>query len=149
MVAVAMGSVDRRQFLATRGDPIRKGAGLLDGDEGVDEDSVALADMRVDDMGGQNRCFAPGGRSLVTEGMAGVTKTSHFRGMPRVPTSVMTFSPLLARPWARRVEQDRWTMPGESVRVGLLTSRTPHDMDVSVRRAGPHDVGARLPVCDR
>jgi hypothetical protein len=44
-----------------------------------------LPEIRVDDMGGHNRCFVPGGRSLVSEGMPGVTNTSHFRGMPRGP----------------------------------------------------------------
>src|ERR1700681_1360240 len=43
MIAVAMGGVDRRQILAARRNPIRQGARLLDGNRGVDQDSVALA----------------------------------------------------------------------------------------------------------
>jgi hypothetical protein len=42
MIAVAMGSVDRGQILSARHNPIRQGARLLDGDRGVDQDSVAL-----------------------------------------------------------------------------------------------------------
>jgi hypothetical protein len=42
MIAVAMGSVDRRQILSAGHNPIRQGARLLDGDRGVDQDSVAL-----------------------------------------------------------------------------------------------------------
>src|ERR1700687_5027841 len=42
MIAVAMGGVDRRQILSARHNPIRQGARLLDGNGGVDQDSVAL-----------------------------------------------------------------------------------------------------------
>src|SRR6266516_940105 len=35
--------------------------------------------MRVDDIGLHIPCFAPGGRSLVTMGMPGVTNTSQFK----------------------------------------------------------------------
>src|SRR6266852_2288067 len=42
MIAVAMGSVDRRQILSARHNPIRQGARLLDGDRGVDQEIVAL-----------------------------------------------------------------------------------------------------------
>src|SRR2546425_1029812 len=43
MVAVAVRSVDRRQVLAARRDPIHERTGLLDGDEGVDQNGVPLA----------------------------------------------------------------------------------------------------------
>src|SRR4029077_4157131 len=42
MGAVAMGSVDRRQILSAGRNPIRQGARLLDGNRGVDQDSVPL-----------------------------------------------------------------------------------------------------------
>src|SRR5271169_1219186 len=42
MIAVAMGGVDCRQILSTRRNPIRQGARLLDGNRGVDQDSVPL-----------------------------------------------------------------------------------------------------------
>jgi hypothetical protein len=42
VIAVAMGSVDRDQILSARHNPICQGARLLDGDRGVDQDSVAL-----------------------------------------------------------------------------------------------------------
>jgi hypothetical protein len=42
MIAVAMGSVDRRQILSAGHNPIRQGARLLDGDRSVNQDSVAL-----------------------------------------------------------------------------------------------------------
>src|SRR5258707_10774176 len=42
MIAVAMGGVDRRQILSARRNPIRQGSRLLDGNWGVDQDSVAL-----------------------------------------------------------------------------------------------------------
>src|SRR5258705_13827462 len=42
MIAVAMGGVDGRQILATRRNPIRQGARLLDRNWGVDQDSVPL-----------------------------------------------------------------------------------------------------------
>src|SRR5438309_3925457 len=48
-------------------------------------------------------CFVPGGRSLVTMGMPGVTNTSQFSGMSRGLSSVMTFSPLSARLRAKLV----------------------------------------------
>src|SRR6266404_2367840 len=35
--------------------------------------------MRVDDIGDHICCFVPGGRSLVTVGMPGVTNTSQFK----------------------------------------------------------------------
>jgi hypothetical protein len=43
MIAVAMGSVDRRQILSARHNPIRQGSSLLDRNWGVDQDSVALS----------------------------------------------------------------------------------------------------------
>src|SRR5437660_9663402 len=43
MVAMAVRSVDRRQVLAARRDPIHERTGLLDGDEGVDQNGVPLA----------------------------------------------------------------------------------------------------------
>src|SRR2546425_4999970 len=48
-------------------------------------------------------CFVPGGRSLVTMGMPGVTNTSQFSGMSRGLSSVITFSPLSARLRAKLV----------------------------------------------
>ena len=42
MIAVAMGGVDRRQILSTRRNPIRQCLRLLDGNRGVDQDSVPL-----------------------------------------------------------------------------------------------------------
>src|SRR6202049_1431379 len=42
MIAVAMGGVDCRQILSARHNPICQGARLLDGNRGVDQDSVAL-----------------------------------------------------------------------------------------------------------
>src|ERR1700692_342248 len=42
MIAVAMGGVDRRQILSAGRNPIRQVARLLDGDRGVDQDSVPL-----------------------------------------------------------------------------------------------------------
>src|SRR6202045_2461668 len=42
MIAVAMGGVDCRQILSARRNPIRQGARLLDGNRGVDQDSVPL-----------------------------------------------------------------------------------------------------------
>src|SRR5260370_23757981 len=42
MIAVAMGGVDRRQILSAGRNPIRQGMRLLDGNRGVDEDSVPL-----------------------------------------------------------------------------------------------------------
>src|ERR1700694_4814721 len=42
MIAVAMGGVDRRQILSAGRNPIRQRAGLLDGNRGVDQDSVPL-----------------------------------------------------------------------------------------------------------
>src|SRR5229473_5704504 len=42
MIAVAMGGVYRRQILSAGRNPIRQGAGLLDGNRGVDQDSVPL-----------------------------------------------------------------------------------------------------------
>src|SRR5437899_3704140 len=42
--------------------------------------------MRVDDIGDHICCFVPGGRSLMTVGMPGVTNTSQFSGMSRVLT---------------------------------------------------------------
>src|SRR5205807_9568770 len=42
MIAVAMSGVDRRQILSAGRNPIRQGAGLLDGNRGVDQDSVPL-----------------------------------------------------------------------------------------------------------
>jgi hypothetical protein len=42
MIAVAMGGVDCRQILSARRNPIRQRARLLDGNRGVDQDSVAL-----------------------------------------------------------------------------------------------------------
>jgi hypothetical protein len=42
MIAVAMGGVDRRQILSAGRNPIRQGARLLDGNRGVDQDSVPL-----------------------------------------------------------------------------------------------------------
>src|SRR5258708_5270722 len=42
MIAVAMGGVDRRQVLSSCRNPIRQGARLLDGNRGVNQDSVAL-----------------------------------------------------------------------------------------------------------
>jgi hypothetical protein len=42
MIAVAMGGVDRRQILSARHNPIRQAARLLDGNRGIDQDSVAL-----------------------------------------------------------------------------------------------------------
>src|SRR5713226_6867744 len=59
--------------------------------------------MRVAEIGDHNRCCVPGGRSLVTMGMPGVTNTSQFSGMSRVLRSVITLSPLLARLRVRRV----------------------------------------------
>src|SRR5713226_29296 len=44
MIAVSMGSVDRRQILSARHNPIRQGARLLDRNRGVDQDGVALSD---------------------------------------------------------------------------------------------------------
>ena len=43
MVGVAVSRVNRREVLAARRDPIDQGESLLDGEEGVDEDSVPLA----------------------------------------------------------------------------------------------------------
>src|ERR1700731_5050540 len=54
--------------------------------------------MRVDDIGDHICCFVPGGRSLVTAGMPGVTNTSQFSGMSRVLTSVITLFPFLGPP---------------------------------------------------
>src|SRR2546427_8785763 len=34
--------------------------------------------MRVDEIGGQGRCFSPGGKSLVMAGMLGAKNTSHL-----------------------------------------------------------------------
>src|SRR5579864_2682892 len=51
--------------------------------------------MRVADIGDHIRCCVPGGRSLVTMGMPGVTNTSQFSGMSRVSMSVIWLSPLL------------------------------------------------------
>src|SRR5437870_9093935 len=48
-------------------------------------------------------CFVPGGRSLVTMGMPGVTNTSQLSGMSRGLSSVITFSPLSARLRAKLV----------------------------------------------
>jgi hypothetical protein len=42
MIAVAMSGVDRRQILSVGRNPIRQGARLLDGNRGVDQDSVPL-----------------------------------------------------------------------------------------------------------
>src|ERR1700694_741264 len=42
MIAVAMGGVYRRQILYAGSTPIRQGARLLDGNRGVDQDSVPL-----------------------------------------------------------------------------------------------------------
>src|SRR6202049_2822777 len=42
MIAVAMGGVDRRQMLSAGRNPIRQSARLLDGNRGVDQDSVPL-----------------------------------------------------------------------------------------------------------
>src|ERR1700730_4586735 len=42
MIAMAIGSVERRQMLSARHNPIRQGARLLDRNRGVDQDSVAL-----------------------------------------------------------------------------------------------------------
>src|SRR5258708_200416 len=42
MIAVAVGGVDRRQILSPGRNPIRQGACLLDGNRGVDQDSVPL-----------------------------------------------------------------------------------------------------------
>src|SRR5258708_38139333 len=42
MIAVAMGSVDRRQILAARHNPISQGARLLDRNRGVDQHTAAL-----------------------------------------------------------------------------------------------------------
>src|SRR5258708_90955 len=42
MIAVAMGGVDRRQILSASRNPIRQGTRLLDGNRGVDEDSLSL-----------------------------------------------------------------------------------------------------------
>src|SRR2546427_11855612 len=42
MIAVAVGGVDRRQILSAGRNPIRQGACLLDGNRGVDQDSVPL-----------------------------------------------------------------------------------------------------------
>src|SRR5467141_206067 len=42
MIAVAVGGVDRGQILSARHNPIRQGASLLDGNRGVDQNSVAL-----------------------------------------------------------------------------------------------------------
>src|SRR5713226_6830848 len=53
--------------------------------------------MSVDDIGDHSLCFEPGGRSLVTTGMPGVTNTSHFRGLSRVVTAVIGSSPLFPR----------------------------------------------------
>src|SRR6266852_4936118 len=36
-------------------------------------------EIRVDEIGGQGRCFSPGGKSLVMAGMLGAKKTSHLR----------------------------------------------------------------------
>src|SRR6059036_346993 len=58
--------------------------------------------MRVDDIGCHIPCFAPGGRSLVTMGMPGVTNTSQFSGMScRVTTSVISLFPS----WAELTER--------------------------------------------
>src|SRR6267378_3382177 len=42
MIAVAVGGVNRRQVLCAGRNPIRQGARLLDGNRGVDKDSVPL-----------------------------------------------------------------------------------------------------------
>src|SRR5216684_7081295 len=42
MIAVAMGGVDRSQILSAGRNPIRQGARLLDGNRGVDQNSVPL-----------------------------------------------------------------------------------------------------------
>src|SRR6202521_2653235 len=42
MIAVAMGGVDRSQILSLCRNPIRQGSRLLDGNRGVDQDSVPL-----------------------------------------------------------------------------------------------------------
>src|SRR5713101_7983259 len=52
--------------------------------------------MRVEDIGDHNLCFVPGGRSLMTIGMPGVTNTSHFSGVSPVGTPVISLSPLSA-----------------------------------------------------
>src|SRR5882724_12581788 len=54
--------------------------------------------MKVDALGDHICCFVPGGRSLVTVGMPGVTNTSQFSGMSRVLTSVITLFPFLGLP---------------------------------------------------
>src|SRR5258707_13038288 len=48
--------------------------------------------MRVDDTGENIRSLMPGGKSSVTMGMPGATITSQFRGMSRVPSSLIFFS---------------------------------------------------------
>src|SRR6266849_8685589 len=49
--------------------------------------------MRVDDIGDHIRCSMPGGRSLVTVGMPGVTNTSQFSAISCVSISVICLSP--------------------------------------------------------
>src|SRR6266852_5270409 len=46
MIAVAMGRVDRRQIPAFHCNPIRQGTRLLDGNRGVDQHGVALAENK-------------------------------------------------------------------------------------------------------
>src|SRR5260370_41582784 len=49
--------------------------------------------MRVDDIGDHIRCSMPGGRSLVTVGVPGVTNTSQFSALSCVSISVICLSP--------------------------------------------------------
>ena len=81
MIAVAMGGVNRRQILTARPNPIREGSSLLDRNRGVDQDSVSLPRISVDEIGGHGRSFSPGAKSIAIAGMLGVRNTSHLRDL--------------------------------------------------------------------
>ena len=86
-----MGDINRCQVLAARRNPIYEDVRLLDGNKGVDEDSVPLArGINVDDIGDHISCFVRGARSLAMVAMPGVTSTSQFSVLSPVATSVMS-----------------------------------------------------------
>src|SRR6266436_60341 len=67
-------------------------------------------EIRVDEIGGQGRCFSPGGRSLVMAGILGARNTSHFSDIFLVvrPDLELLLSdcPFIEPAWPARIGHD-------------------------------------------
>src|ERR1700694_2148530 len=66
-------------------------------------------EISVDEIGGHDRSFSPGGKSLVIAGMLGVRNTSHLRDLfwvvrPELEV-LLSDCPCIERAWSARIGQ--------------------------------------------